>query len=96
MLYTTGPLYITHVHMSRGGTSDEHIEEVMWTRPDGRGVGKATVQDMVRWLNKDGNHAYVAGPPRVKVIVDGRDGRYWITTTADATPKNNLLSLPDY
>jgi hypothetical protein len=95
MLYTTGPLYITHVHMGRGGTSVEHIEELMYQQPDGMGVGKVTVQDLVLWL-QNGNRAYVAGPPKVEVVVDSRNGRYWVTTAPDATTTNNLLSLPHY
>jgi hypothetical protein len=90
-------IYITHVHMSTGGTEHEHIQEVKWRNPDSGATGQTSRQGMVEFIRDKSGIAKVrdrAGHVvRVGVV---KATVPYIRTFADKVWTDNLLSLPRY
>jgi hypothetical protein len=90
-------VYITAVHMTRGGTKHEHIASVRWINPTTRKTGQNTRSEMVEWIQtKQGDARVRDGAGHdvhvgvVKVMPP------YIRTFADKVWTDNLLALPRY
>lgn len=83
------------IHLE-GGTQHVHIASVKWMNPSSAKQGTSSRSEMVEWLRKAANRAYVCdGSSIVDVGVVEADPPY-IRTYADKKWTNNLLSLPTY
>lgn len=54
-------IYIYEIHMEPPGTEHGHIASVKWKNPDDGNSGESTREEMVNWLSKPDNSAYVCG-----------------------------------
>jgi hypothetical protein len=83
------------VHLE-GGEDHVHIASVKWLNPVTAKQDKSTRSEMVGWLRKADNRAYVCdGRSIVDVgVVEGTPP--YIRTYADKRWTNNLLSLPRF
>ena len=61
-------------------------------------IGETGRIDMVKWLNKPENEAYVSTGFRKVYCVIKRsvNGNYFLQTQSDGVDTNNLLSLPEF
>lgn len=90
---------ITHIHMSSGGTSHEHIVSVRWINEATNETGTSDVNPtMVDYLDSKNGKAYVwDGQYRVEVgTVHPQGRRAYIRTYKDRVWTDNLLALPRY
>lgn len=89
-------LQITHVSMSVGGSTHEHIEDV-WVVDENPPfkAGWWKVEDVLREIERGARFVVGDGHERVDVQV-GRSstGHEYIQTVADGRWTNNLLVLP--
>ncbi|MBS1504671.1 MAG: DUF3892 domain-containing protein [Bacteroidetes bacterium] len=87
---------ITHIRMSAGGTSVEHIIDVKGTNSNG--TFEYTVPQVVNYL-KQGFQFHVVRfgyNIEVKWERNPHTGREFIKTYPDSTKVDNLLSLPRF
>ena len=88
---TMGQYYITATRKD-GADTDRRIDAVMI---DGTVYAIDTV---INWINSRVHRFFVSVWGRTAEVVTRVhpvSGRWYLTTTADAYPSNNLLSLPD-
>lgn len=86
--------YIVAVHVSTGGTTVEHITEVIWVNETFKS-GRTTVAKIIEYI--DNGHIAKVSDGKTSAIVEvvrPKGGKPYIRTTADKTKKDNLLSLP--
>lgn len=90
-------IYITEVHLSSGGTSNEHIVAVKWRNPQTGATGASTREEMVNWIKSETGDARVRdeGGEEARVGVVEANPPY-IRTYADGLWNDNLLALPRY
>jgi hypothetical protein len=94
-------IYITEVHMGRGGSRSEHIEAVRWelqSSPMTR--GESTVEEMIDWIDNKGGFVHVRDSQdhdvRVHVVHPKHPNPAFIETDGDKSKTDNLLALPRY
>ena len=89
---------ITHVRLSSGGSTHEHITDYRWRSLEDGEINGSSKPAMVDWLENKGGKAYVgSGSSRVSVgVVKPAQGRPYLRTYADGQWTNNLLSLPRF
>jgi hypothetical protein len=89
---------ITEIHMESGGTTHEHISNLKWKNTTTASEGQSTRQQIVDWLDIQGNQAVVQGKTTsvfVGVIRPQSEEPY-VRTYADGVWTDNLLALPRY
>ncbi|WP_182378661.1 DUF3892 domain-containing protein [Nocardioides sp. WS12] len=88
---------ITHVRLSSGGSTHEHITDYKWRSDSDGSVGSSDKPTMVKWVD-DGGVAYVGSAAnKVNVgVVRPTQGQPYLRTHADGSWTNNLLSLPRF
>ena len=88
---------ITHIRMSQGGTSVEHITDVKWINTSTNAVSESTVAQVVAWLKQGYQFHVVRDGYNITVThATSSLGREYIKTKPDSTTKDNLLSLPRF
>ncbi|QXV63618.1 DUF3892 domain-containing protein [Mucilaginibacter sp. 21P] len=87
---------VTHIRLSSGGTTTEHITNVKSTS-DGGSTYEETVAEVIKYL-KNGSSYYVSvsGSRAEVTYVKKLNGTEYIKTKPDNTEKDNLLSLPRF
>lgn len=87
---------ITHVRLSSGGSSEEHITHVKEVSDSGT-VYEETVAVVVNYL-KQGTRYYVSIGGNTTDVIHQKSsaGNEYIRTKPDSTTKDNLLSLPRF
>ena len=86
---------ITHIRMSAGGTSVEHITNVKGTSDNGTFTN--TVAEIVAYLKKGYQFHVVRDGYNITVTYStSSSGLEYIKTKPDSTTKDNLLSLPRF
>lgn len=89
-------VFITAVHMEPTyGSGHEHIASVRWENPDTNATGQSTREDMVEFINGDGQAWVADGQGSVQVGVVDANPPY-LRTYADGRYTDNLLSLPRF
>jgi hypothetical protein len=79
-----------------GGATHRHVAAVKWLNPATGNIGDNTVAEIVQWLRKADNRAFVCdGYTITEVIIVEADPPY-LRTHADGTPTDNLLNLPAF
>ena len=88
---------ITHVRLSSGGSTHEHITDYRSRSLDDGEVNSSSKPTMVDWIQNQGK-AYVGnGASRVSVgVVKPAHGQPYRRTYAHGQWTNNLLSLPRF
>lgn len=87
---------ITHVRLSSGGTTVEHITDVKGVNDNGTGFTE-TVAQVVMYLKRGLKYYVSVGGNTVDVTYSTSAlGREYIKTKPDSTTKDNLLSLPRF
>ncbi len=89
-------VYIAAIHMA-GGSTHEHVSEVIWMNETSFESGKTLTAEMVKYID-DGNSVRVSdGNTRVSVgVVRERGKAPFLRTYADKKWTDNLLALPKY
>ena len=89
---------ITHIRMSNGGTTHQHITHYRWKNLSTGAVDSSDKPSMVDWIDNKQGTAYVrSGSNRVGVgTVRPDNGQPYLRTYADGKWSNNLLSLPRF
>jgi hypothetical protein len=87
---------ITHVRLSSGGTTVEHITDVKGVSDSGSAFTE-TVAQVVGYLKRGMSYYVSVGGNTIAVTHStSGSGREYIKTKPDATTKDNLLSLPRF
>lgn len=87
---------ITHVRLSSGGYSVEHITDVKGISDNGTAFTE-TVAQVVMYLKRGLRYYVSVGGYTIDVTHStSASGREYIKTKPDSTSKDNLLSLPRF
>ncbi len=88
---------ITHVRYGSTSKTFESIVRFKWREIAGTGAGDDDKPTMVKWVDTQGNDAWVSGGTWVAVeSVHPTYGQPYLRTVADGKVTNNLLSLPTF
>lgn len=97
-------IFIVAIRLSSNGTGVEHITEVIWVN-DAFKSGRSPTSAIITFI-EDAKKPGKSGSGVVKVsdgkeqavveVVRPKVGEPYIRTTADATRRDNLLSLPHF
>lgn len=88
--------YIAAVHMS-GGTSHEHISQIVWVNGTTFASGLSSAADMVKFIDDGGDVGFSDGSTRVTVgVVHPQRGTPYLRTHEDKKWTDNLLAAPRY
>jgi hypothetical protein len=87
---------ITHVRLSSGGTTEEHITDIKEVSDSGATYTE-TVAQAIEYLKKGTRYYVSIGGNTIDVIHQkSSSGNEYIRTKPDSTTTDNLLSLPRF
>lgn len=89
---------VTHVRLSNGGYTSEHITNLKWIGYENGKVGDSTKAELVEWIDGESGEAYVeTQATKVSVgVVKPDGGPPYLRTYANGVWTDNLLSLPRF
>lgn len=89
-------IYITAVHMTEGGSSNEHIASVRWSNPENGKSGESSTPTVVDWIDNKNGVAKVESNPNDVMVGTVDAAPKYLRTYADGRWTNNLLALPRF
>jgi hypothetical protein len=87
---------ITHIRMSPGGTSDEHITELRWWNPASGEMNSSTRQAVIDWIQTKGGVARVTDGFTFADVTVVAGPLPYLRTMRDGIFTDNLLALPKF